>query len=58
MLNEILELQPIDNSILEAIEIYNEGMKISGSTTLSLQRVYNAGLITGKRIERAKKCKN
>lgn len=58
MINEILEYQPIDNSILEAIEIYNEGMKINGSTALSLQRVYNAGLITGKRIERAKKCKN
>ncbi|MFI3594228.1 hypothetical protein VBI23_02585 [Streptococcus uberis] len=58
MLNEILELQPIDDSILEAIEIYNEGMRITNSNALSLQRVYNAGMIAGKRIERAKKCKN
>lgn len=58
MLNEILELQPIDDSILEAIEIYNEGMRITNSDALSLQRVYNAGMIASKRIERAKKCKN
>ncbi|CAR40719.1 hypothetical protein [Streptococcus uberis] len=58
MLNEILEHQPIDDSILEAIEIYNEGMRITNSNALSLQRVYNAGMIAGKRIERAKKCKN
>ncbi|MGK0719770.1 hypothetical protein [Streptococcus uberis] len=58
MLNEILEHLPIDDSILEAIEIYNEGMRITNSNALSLQRVYNAGMIAGKRIERAKKCKN
>ncbi|WP_195847588.1 hypothetical protein [Streptococcus uberis] len=58
MLNEILEHIPIDDSILEAIEIYNEGMRITNSNALSLQRVYNAGMIAGKRIERAKKCKN
>ncbi|MCK1235613.1 hypothetical protein [Streptococcus uberis] len=58
MLNEILELQPIDDSILETIEIYNEGMRITNSNALSLQHVYNAGMIAGKRIERAKKCKN
>lgn len=58
MLNEILEHLPIDDSILEAIEIYNEGMRITNSNALSLQRVYNAGMIAGKRIERSKKCKN
>lgn len=58
MLNEILEHLPIDDSILEAIEIYNEGMRITNSNALSLQRVYNAGMIAGKRIEMAKKCKN
>lgn len=58
MLDEILEHLPIDDSILEAIEIYNEGMRITNSNALSLQRVYNAGMIAGKRIERAKKCKN
>lgn len=58
MIDEILEHHPIDDSILEAIEIYNEGMRITNSNALSLQRVYNAGMIAGKRIERAKKCKN
>lgn len=58
MINEILEHQPIDNSALIAMELYQTGIADTGSEWLSLQRVYNAGLITGKRIERAKKCKN
>lgn len=58
MLNEILEHQPIDNNALIAMELYQSGFADTGSQWLSLLRVYNAGLITGKRIERAKKCKN
>lgn len=58
MLNEILEHQPIDDNALIAMELYQTGMADTGSEWLSILRVYNAGMIAGKRIERAKKCKS
>ncbi|MGI1772100.1 hypothetical protein [Streptococcus uberis] len=58
MIDEILEHQPIDNNALIAMELYQTGMANTGSEWLSILRVYNAGMIAGKRIERSKKCKN
>lgn len=53
----ILREQPLDN-LLTAKEIFEKSNAEINSKWLSLLDVYNAGMIEGKRIERAKKCKN
>ena len=57
MNKNILDFQPINN-ICKAIKIFNKSMAESKSKQLSLLDVYNAGVIDGKRQERAKQCKN
>lgn len=58
MKNNILKMQPIDDVALKAIDIYNECIAETDSVSLSILRVFQAGVINGKRIERAKRCKN
>lgn len=53
----ILREQPLDN-LLTAKEIFEKSNAETNSKWLSLLDVYNAGMIEGKRIERAKKCKS
>ncbi|WP_195847593.1 hypothetical protein [Streptococcus uberis] len=53
----ILREQPLDN-LLTAKEIFEKSNAETNSKWLSLLGVYNAGMIEGKRIERAKKCKS
>ncbi|MGT2845262.1 hypothetical protein ACVRZD_08585 [Streptococcus hongkongensis] len=58
MKNNILKMQPIDDDLLKAIEIYNDCISETDSVSLSILRIFQAGKIEGKRIERAKKWKN